>query len=111
MSPFTSFVAVDDSVVVNPDGDPVSVDQLSQMSEFVSFEGCFGSGGPDRTAALPIPVPAPVPTRSPASTGEIHLPAASAPPGQAVIEGAVRDTEGSGIPGAVVKLSRAGLGA
>ena len=48
MSPFTSFVAVDESEVVNPDGRPVRVEQPLPMPEFVSFEGCFEPEGPSR---------------------------------------------------------------
>ncbi|HEY3176276.1 MAG TPA: VIT domain-containing protein [Candidatus Polarisedimenticolia bacterium] len=46
MSPFTSFVAVDESRVVNPGGNPVRVEQAVPIPELVSFEGVFGSGGP-----------------------------------------------------------------
>ncbi|MBI3448639.1 MAG: VWA domain-containing protein [Acidobacteria bacterium] len=55
MSPFTSFVAVDDSIVVNPDGNPMRVDQPLPMPEFVSFTGCFGAGGPGHGEALGVP--------------------------------------------------------
>lgn len=48
MSPFTSFVAVDESEVVNPGGQARRVEQPLPMPEFVSFEGCFGPEGPAR---------------------------------------------------------------
>jgi Ca-activated chloride channel family protein len=46
MSPYTSFVAVDDSVVVNPNGNPRTMHQALPMPEGVSFEGIFGTNGP-----------------------------------------------------------------
>ncbi len=46
MSPFTSFVAVDDGEVVNPDGTPRRVEQALPVPEGVSFEGVFGPRGP-----------------------------------------------------------------
>jgi Ca-activated chloride channel family protein len=46
MSPFTSFVAVDDSRVVNPGGRSETIDQALPMPEGASFAGVFGSGGP-----------------------------------------------------------------
>ena len=42
LSPFTSFVAVDDSVVVNPSGVARTVRQAFPLPEGVSFEGIFG---------------------------------------------------------------------
>lgn len=46
MSPFTSFVAVDGTEIVNPDGTPRRVEQALPLPEGVSFEGVFGSRGP-----------------------------------------------------------------
>jgi Ca-activated chloride channel family protein len=46
MSPYTSFVAVDDSRVVNPSGVPRIVRQALPIPEGVSFEGIFGKNGP-----------------------------------------------------------------
>jgi Ca-activated chloride channel family protein len=46
MSPFTSFVAVDDSVVVNPSGRAPTVQQALPVPEGVSFDGIFGKDGP-----------------------------------------------------------------
>ena len=46
MSPFTSFVAIDDSRVVNPSGNPTTVCQALPIPESVSFEGVFGTDGP-----------------------------------------------------------------
>jgi Ca-activated chloride channel family protein len=46
VSPYTSFVAVDDSLVVNPNGNPRTVHQALPMPEGVSFEGIFGTNGP-----------------------------------------------------------------
>jgi hypothetical protein len=46
MSPFTSFVAVDDSVVVNSGGPSITVHQALPVPDGVSFEGVFGSAGP-----------------------------------------------------------------
>ncbi|HET6372539.1 MAG TPA: VIT domain-containing protein [Candidatus Polarisedimenticolia bacterium] len=84
MSPFTSFVAVDDAMVVNPGGDPVRVEQKLPMPEFVSFDGCFGPDGPARTEALPILE-------------------------QAMIHGTVRDTDGKALPGVVVTVKSRAL--
>ncbi len=42
MSPFTSFVAVDDSVVANPSGEPCRVRQALPLPEGVSFETTVG---------------------------------------------------------------------
>jgi Ca-activated chloride channel family protein len=46
MSPFTSFVAVDDSLVVNPSGVAPTIHQALPVPEGVSFEGIFGKDGP-----------------------------------------------------------------
>jgi hypothetical protein len=46
MSPYTSFVAVDEGERVNPDGEPRRVDQALPLPEGVSFEGVFGPQGP-----------------------------------------------------------------
>jgi Ca-activated chloride channel family protein len=46
MSPFTSFVAVDDSRVVNPSGQSPTVVQALPMPDGVSFGGVFGKDGP-----------------------------------------------------------------
>ena len=46
MSPYTSFVAIDDSRVVNPAGNPRTVHQALPMPDGVSFEGVFGKDGP-----------------------------------------------------------------
>jgi Ca-activated chloride channel family protein len=46
MSPYTSFVAVDDSRVVNPSGTSRTVHQAIPLPEGVSFAGIFGKGGP-----------------------------------------------------------------
>ncbi len=46
MSPYTSFVAVDDSRVVNPSGESRTVHQALPLPEGVSFEGIFGKDGP-----------------------------------------------------------------
>jgi Ca-activated chloride channel family protein len=46
MSPFTSFVAVDDSVVVNPAGTAPTIHQALPLPEGVSFAGIFGNEGP-----------------------------------------------------------------
>jgi Ca-activated chloride channel family protein len=48
LSPFTSFVAVDDAVVVNPSGVARTVRQALPVPEGVSFEGIFGKTGPAR---------------------------------------------------------------
>ena len=58
MSPYTSFVAVDDSVVVNSTGESRSVRQALPMPEGVSYEGVVGGveggvpGGVDRTTTF-----------------------------------------------------------
>ena len=79
MSPFTSFVAVDDSVVVNPGGISPTVHQAVPLPEGVSFEGIFGKEGPAglRTHAEPqtiaaAPVPAP-PSTGTGSTGGLRI--------------------------------------
>ncbi len=46
MSPYTSFVAVDDSRVVNPGGNSERIDQALPIPEGTSFAGVFGSEGP-----------------------------------------------------------------
>jgi len=46
MSPYTSFVAVDDSRVVNPSGTARTVRQALPLPEGVSFAGIFGKDGP-----------------------------------------------------------------
>jgi hypothetical protein len=46
MSPYTSFVAVDDSRVVNPSGKSRVVRQALPLPDGVSFEGIFGTSGP-----------------------------------------------------------------
>ena len=46
MSPFTSFVAVEDHRVANPQGAPRTVHQPSLLPAGVSFEGIFGKEGP-----------------------------------------------------------------
>jgi Ca-activated chloride channel family protein len=46
MSSFTSFVAVDEAEIVNPEGDPLPMQQALPMPESVSFEGVFGPQGP-----------------------------------------------------------------
>ena len=46
MSPYTSFVAVDDSQVVNPAGTSPTIHQAVPLPEGVSFEGIFGKEGP-----------------------------------------------------------------
>jgi Ca-activated chloride channel family protein len=46
MSAFTSFVAVDDSQVVNPGGASPTVHQAVPIPDGVSFEGIFGKEGP-----------------------------------------------------------------
>jgi Ca-activated chloride channel family protein len=51
MSRFTSFVAVDDSRVVNPGGDGQTVRQAIPIPDGVSFEGVFGPHGPPATWA------------------------------------------------------------
>ena len=57
MSPFTSFVAVDDSAVVNPSGVVRTIHQAIPLPEGVSFEAIFGKDGPaamrDRGDAKP----------------------------------------------------------
>jgi len=53
MSPFTSFVAVDDSHLANPAGRPRTVEQALPMPEGVSFDGVFGTGGPRSLAPSP----------------------------------------------------------
>ena len=50
MSPFTSFVAVDDSRVVNPSGEATTVQQAVPLPEGVSFAGIFGPAGPGALA-------------------------------------------------------------
>ncbi len=52
MSPFTSFVAVDEERVANPDGAPRPVEQAIPLPEFVSFTGTFGEEGPFRDGPL-----------------------------------------------------------
>ena len=54
MSPYTSFVAVDDSRVVNPTGTSTTVHQAVPLPEGVSFEGIFGKEGPVPVAPEPI---------------------------------------------------------
>ena len=69
MSAFTSFVAVDDSVVVNPAGISPTVHQAVPLPESVSFEKIFGAEGP---AGVREPMPAPplpAQVRSPAPSG------------------------------------------
>ncbi len=51
MSPFTSFVAVDDSRIVSAEGEPIRVEQALPLPEFVSFKGVFGIEGPQPFAA------------------------------------------------------------
>jgi Ca-activated chloride channel family protein len=46
MSKYTSFVAVDDSRVVNPTGESETIHQALPVPEGVSFEGVFGAAGP-----------------------------------------------------------------
>ena len=46
MSPFTSFVAVDDSRVVGPGGKPETIRQPLPIPEGTSFGGVFGKEGP-----------------------------------------------------------------
>jgi hypothetical protein len=46
MSPYTSFVAVDDSRAVNPSGTSRTVHQAIPLPDGVSFEGIFGKEGP-----------------------------------------------------------------
>ncbi len=46
LSPFTSFVAVDDSTVVNAAGTAPVVRQAVPLPEGISFEGVFGAKGP-----------------------------------------------------------------
>jgi Ca-activated chloride channel homolog len=53
MSPYTSFVAVDDSTVVNPAGTSPTIHQAVPMPEGVSFEGIFGKQGPVPAAPAP----------------------------------------------------------
>ncbi len=71
MSPFTSFVAVDDSEVVNPDGNPLQVKQALPLPEFVSFEDCFGDAGP-RAARPDEMLPAEEQDSSGAVRVEVH---------------------------------------
>ena len=69
MSAFTSFVAVDDSVVVNPAGVSPTVHQAVPLPEGVSFEKIFGSEGPVGVREpMPAP-PLPAQVRSPAPSG------------------------------------------
>lgn len=89
MSPFTSFVAVDESVVVNPDGNPLLVRQRLPLPELASFEGCFGANGPGRAEPLVIPLQA-------GNGGAVGGPAA--------IGGVVRDSQGIAIPGILVHI-------
>jgi Ca-activated chloride channel family protein len=58
MSAFTSFVAVDDTEVVNPGGESATVRQAVPLPESVAFEGIFGPAGPPvlRDDESPIPV-------------------------------------------------------
>jgi hypothetical protein len=59
MSPYTSFVAVDDSRVVNASGTARTIHQALPLPDGVSFAGIFGSEGPaglrkvDASAAQP----------------------------------------------------------
>lgn len=55
MSPFTSFVAVDESEAVNPGGQSRRVHQALPMPEGVSFEGVFGPDGPGCLRPFPGP--------------------------------------------------------
>jgi len=48
MSPYTSFVAVDDSLVVNPSGSVETIHQALPMPEGVSYEGIFGLDKEDK---------------------------------------------------------------
>ncbi|HET9480279.1 MAG TPA: VIT domain-containing protein [Candidatus Polarisedimenticolia bacterium] len=103
MSPFTSFVAVDDSVVVNPAGDPARVDQAVPMPELMSFAGCFGADGP--AGILPLPadrLPEHGPPDPPADWQAAIEP--SSKPGSALLKGRVTDTGGEGLPGVVLDL-------
>jgi hypothetical protein len=65
MSAFTSFVAVDDSAVVNPFGTSPTIHQAVPAPEFVSFEKIFGAEGPrgvrETAPIAPPPPPPPVP--------------------------------------------------
>ncbi len=96
MSPFTSFVAVDDSTIVNAAGTAPIVRQAVPLPEGVSFAGIFGASGPqafalsgdDRepedmgveesgvdTPAVPAPPPAspPTPLGSALATGGLRI--------------------------------------
>jgi len=90
MSPFTSFVAIDDSRVVNPTGNPATVRQALPMPESVSFEGVFGKDGPRGLRANVQPAQQPLET-SDAESDEL----------QGGVEG--------GVPGGVVGGVSAGV--
>lgn len=51
MSPFTSFVAVDESRVVNPAGTPRRIRQAVPLAEGMSYEKIFGTAGPPALVA------------------------------------------------------------
>ena len=59
MSPYTSFVAVDDSRVVNPSGTPRTVHQELPLPEGVSFAGIFGKDGPAGLRKVDVPAAQP----------------------------------------------------
>jgi Ca-activated chloride channel homolog len=108
MSPFTSFVAVDDSVVVNPGGEPVRLDQPLPMPELVSFTGCFGHEGPGRAEPLWLPEEDAPPGGTASDIARVRDEGV-APAGQAALQGMVQDTAGEGVPGAVLVLRLSSL--
>ncbi len=86
MSRYTSFVAVDETRVVDTDGPPRQVQQALPLPDGVSFKGVFGSAGPPGLAE-------PNPESSPPSgfTGGLIV--------------AVHDSDGKPLPGATVLIT------
>lgn len=91
MSPFTSFVAVDDSRVVNPSGESSTVHQALPVPKGVSFEGVFGAEGP------PALRPAPVQPEQVVEDDALRGPAGG-------ISVHVYDSAGQPLPGAMVTI-------
>ncbi len=103
MSPFTSFVAVDESVVVNPAGDPARADQVVPIPDLMSFEGCFGEEGPIGGHPMPVErLPEPGPQAPPEKLESATAPPA---PGMGVlVRGTVTNASGQGVPGVPLVL-------
>jgi hypothetical protein len=102
MSPFTSFVAVDDAEIANPDGDPRAVNQALPLPESVSFEGVFGPQGPPAlliAGEATTTEPSPEKPADPGAPGVVRMP----------LTVQVVDRNGP-LPGATVNLDNPGHG-